>query len=69
MLLARYAARAKAEPAPAPQAAPEAPAAAAPAPVKPVSYTHLLQTNKSIHDDDVLEFGTNEFYVNSTDAL
>ena len=28
-----------------------------------------IQTNKSIHDDDVLEFGTNEFYVKSTDEM
>ena len=26
-----------------------------------------IQTNKTIHDDDVLEFGTDEFYVKSTD--
>ena len=28
-----------------------------------------IQTNKTIHDDDVLEFGTDEFYVKSTDEM
>ena len=28
-----------------------------------------IQTNKSVYDDDVLEFGTEEFYVKSTDEM
>ncbi len=28
-----------------------------------------IQTNKSINDDDVLEFGTNEFYLKDTDEM
>lgn len=28
-----------------------------------------IQTNKTINDDDVLEFGTNEFYIKSTDEM
>ena len=28
-----------------------------------------IQTNKSVYDDDILEFGTEEFYVKSTDEM
>ena len=28
-----------------------------------------IQTNKTVNDDDVLEFGTDEFYVKSTDEM
>ncbi|MEG2164895.1 MAG: PHP domain-containing protein, partial [Ruthenibacterium sp.] len=28
-----------------------------------------IQTNKTVNDDDVLEFGTNEFYVKDTDEM
>ena len=28
-----------------------------------------IQTNKTVHDDDVLEFGTDEFYVKSTQEM
>ena len=28
-----------------------------------------IQTNKTVHDDDVLEFGTEEFYVKSTQEM
>ncbi len=28
-----------------------------------------IQTNKTVHDDNVLEFGTEEFYVKSTDEM